>query len=288
MSDNSQLQARDPSPKPFAVILGANEIASAIAVFLIRNGWSVVLSHDPIPPVVRRGMSFHDALFGDRAAIDEVVGERAETGLEVLAALSCVNAVAVTPLGLLDLLVLRSLDLIVDARLQGVAQRPHLINLAGLAVGLGPGFAAGVDCDVALPVHTGKASLIIAGDAEAARRTRERFIYAQNVGVWRTAVDLGSRAFRRFVVGHVDGVPVSAAGDGILVGVARDGVEVAEGDILAESEPRIRQATWTGMDKAGRATAKAVMRAINAALSEPSRSRRARPQRSTQDIDPGN
>jgi hypothetical protein len=286
MSDDSQLQARDPSPKPFAVILGTNEIASAIAVFLNRNGWGVVLSHDPSPPVFRRGRSFHDALFGDRAAIDEVVAERAETGLEVLSALACVNAVAVTPLGLLDLLVLRSLDLIVDARLQEAAQKPHLKNLAGLTIGLGPGFAAGVDCDVALPVHSGKPAFVIAGDAEEGGRALERFVYADRRGLWQTAVDLGLRAFRRLVVGHVSGAAVSAAIDGILVGVVRDGTEVVEGDILAELEPRIRQATWTGMDKAGRATARAVMRAINAALSEPSR--RARPKRLMQDIDPAN
>jgi hypothetical protein len=66
----------------------------------------------------------------------------------------------------------------------------------------------------------------------------------------------------------------------------RDGTEVVEGDILAELEPRIRQATWTGMDRAGRATARAVMRAVNAALSEPSR--RGRSKRLTQDINPGN
>ena len=88
------------------------------------------------------------------------------------------------------------------------------------------------------------------------------FLRAERRGLWRTAVDLGSRAFRGFVVGHVDGAPYSASIDGILVGVARDGIEVNEGDILAEVDPRTRRATWTGMAPAGRATAKAVMRAI--------------------------
>ena len=96
MSDDTQLQTRDLTPKPFAVILGTNEIASAIAVFLNRNGWGVVLSHDPSPPVFRRGMSFHDALFGDRAAIEEIVAQRAENGVEVLSALAEVNAVVVS------------------------------------------------------------------------------------------------------------------------------------------------------------------------------------------------
>ncbi len=285
MSDGSQLQARDPSPKPFAVILGTNEIASAIAVFLNRDGWGVVLSHDPSPPVFRRGRSFHDALFGDRAAIDEVVGQRAESGIEVLSAMASANTVAVTPLGLLDLLVLRGLDLIIDARLQETAQRPHLKNLAGLTIGLGHGFAGGVDCDLAVPVHSGRLACVIGSDSEERRRARDRFVCADRPGVWRTAVDLGSRAFRRLVVGHVSGAPIAAEGDGILVGIVRDGAEVVEGDILAELEPRVRQATWTGMDRAGRATARTVMRAIVAAMSEPSRSSRSK--RLTQHINPG-
>jgi hypothetical protein len=48
--------------RPLAVVMGTNEIASAVAVSLIRAGIPTVLSHDPYPPVIRRGMSFHDAL----------------------------------------------------------------------------------------------------------------------------------------------------------------------------------------------------------------------------------
>ena len=130
-----------------------------------------------------------------------------------------------------------------------------------------------------------QAPFAIAAEREA-NRSVERFVLAGRSGVWRTAVDLGSRAFRRLVIGHVSSEAVSAAADGILVGVARDGSEVAEGDILAELELRIRQATWTGMDRSARATAKAVMRAISEASNEPSR--RARPKRLAQDMDPAN
>ncbi|VTZ25183.1 Xanthine dehydrogenase [Methylocella tundrae] len=280
MSDHSHFLTHALSPKPFAVILGANEIASAIAVYLHRNGCGVVLSHDPSPPVFKRGMSFHGALFGDHAAIDEISAERVETSLEVLSALSRANVVAITPLGLSDLLVLRRLDLIIDARLQGPAQRPDLRNLARFAIGLGPGFASGVNCDVALSAPSRRAAIPVGGDAREPRRLLERFVYADSRGLWQTAVDLGSRAFRGFVVGHVHGAPVSALIDGILVGVARDGSEVVEGDILAEVEPRTRQAIWTGMDKAGRSTASAVMRVIQDYVDRREKSNSAISQRS--------
>lgn len=51
--------------RPLAIILGTNEIASAIAVHLHRAGWACILSNDPFPPVIRRRMAFHDVLFGD-------------------------------------------------------------------------------------------------------------------------------------------------------------------------------------------------------------------------------
>jgi len=35
--------------QPYALILGTNEIASAVAVEMRRAGWSVVLAHDPFP-----------------------------------------------------------------------------------------------------------------------------------------------------------------------------------------------------------------------------------------------
>ncbi len=263
---HQHMVSRHLPPRLFGVILGTNEIASAIAVYLTRSGWSVALSHDPSPPVFRRGMTFHDALFGDPTAIFEVSGERVETGLEVLSAIARPNTVAVTPLGLLDLLVLRRLDLVVDARLQALAPKPDFRNLARITIGLGSSFQTSVNCDIALPgaswgcAQSMRGALALAGNELPA--TSQGFLYAERRGLWRTAVDLGSRVFRGFVVGHVDGAACSASLDGILVGVARDGAEVSEGDILAEVDPRTRHATWTGMAPAGRATAKAVMRAI--------------------------
>src|SRR5512132_892077 len=127
----------DP-PDRFAVILGTNEIASAVAVLLHRGGYRVVLSHDPLPPVIRRKMAFHDALFDDAVSVAGVVAQRADTSLEIRASLGRAGGVIVTELGLLDLIVLRGLDILVDARLQKYLATPDLRRLARLTIGLGP------------------------------------------------------------------------------------------------------------------------------------------------------
>ncbi len=57
--------------------------ASAVAVQLARRCHHVILCHDPFPPVIRRGMAFHDALFKDSIEVDGIIGARAETAAEI-------------------------------------------------------------------------------------------------------------------------------------------------------------------------------------------------------------
>ena len=134
-------------PTPLAVILGTNEIASAVAVNLYRSGYFVVLSHDPLPPVIRRKMAFHDVLFDDPVTIAGVEAWRADNGLAILSRLGRSKDVIITDLGLLDLIVLRTLDILVDARMQKYQVTPDLRRLARFTIGLGPGFTAGTNCE---------------------------------------------------------------------------------------------------------------------------------------------
>ena len=50
--------------------------------------------------------------------------------------------------------------------------------------------------------------------------------------------------------------------DGILRGIARDGIEVPAGIKLLEIDPRGRDAQWTGTDGRGRAIASATAAAV--------------------------
>ena len=141
-----------------AVVMGTSEIASAVAVALVRAGYPTVLSHDPYPPVIRRGMAFHDVLFDDYVELSGYVGRRAESLLEIAAVVARKKSVAVTPLSLTDLLALRTADVLVDARMQKHRITPDFRGLARITVGLGPKFAVGENCDIAVetrPAHAG-------------------------------------------------------------------------------------------------------------------------------------
>lgn len=257
---------------PFAVILGTNEIASAVAIGLFRAGYAVVLSYDPLPPVIRRKMAFHDALFDDPVAIAGVAARLVDSTSEIRSALMSREAVLITELGLLDLMVVRTLDVLVDARLQKYHLTPDLRRLARLSIGVGPGFTAGANCDFAIETHPGQTGQIIrCGGTEApdgiARQLgsagKERFVYSAAPGRWHTAVEIGTRIFKNFIAGHLDGEPIRAPFDGILRGVVRDGTEVPEGIKLLEIDPRGRRAAWSGIDARARTIAAAVTKTLS-------------------------
>ncbi|UTD26177.1 xanthine dehydrogenase [Bradyrhizobium sp. WD16] len=254
-----------------AVILGTNEIASAVAVALRRNDYDVVMSHDPSPPVIRRKMAFHDALFGDPVSLGGIAAERVDSSLALRGLLGRTDGVIITELGLLDLIVIQAIDLLVDARLQKYAAKPDLRRLARSTVGLGPGFVGGQNCDIAVETRPGKAGTIIEHGAtdEAdgvpgllGEAAAERFVRAEVNGRWHTAVEIGTRVYRDFIIGHLANIAVPAPFDGLLRGVVRDDTEVLAGSKLLEIDPRGRAASATEIDDRVKQIAAAVIRTL--------------------------
>ena len=258
----------------FAIILGTNEIASAVAVRLLWEGYNAALSYDPHPPALRRGMSFHDALFDDSAQVDGIIGRRAENAVELFEIFASRGCVAVTPLHATDLIPLRRADAIIDARMQKDRVTPDLRGLAGVAVGLGPNFTIGKNCDVAIETHPARAgSVVRTGRTWACDGIpralgglgEERFLRAPRAGVWRTPLNIGDRVYKGVRIGRQDGAPLIAPMDGFLRGLARDGAPAPEGAKLVEIDTRGRLACWTGTDEIGRALAEATTQAVLAA-----------------------
>lgn len=262
----------------FAAILGTNEIASAVAVHLHRSGYGVVLSHDPVPPVIRRKMAFHDALFEETIEVDGVIATLADSSMAIRAGLGRRDGVMVTNLGLLDLIVIGAIDLLVDARMNKYQVTPDLRRLAALTIGLGPGFCGGANCDVAIETRPGKEGQIIQygptdapdGVARPLGNSRsERFVHSEVPGRWHTAIEIGTRVYKDFLIGHLGSLPVRAPFDGVVRGVVRDGTEVPSGVKLLELDPRGRLASWTGLDARALIIAKAVTRALSFRTAKP-------------------
>jgi xanthine dehydrogenase accessory factor len=259
------------SARSLAIVLGANEIASAVAVKLRKAHFGVILSHDPYPPVIRRRMAFCDALFDDQAIVHGVTGLRAETALEIADAVARKNCVAVTPLQLCDLLALRRIPILIDARMQKSFATPDFRYYVGLAVGLGPNFTVGENCDIAVETRPASVGALVAQGSTAdydgepsplGGKGRERFVRAPAEGVWHTDFDIGAWVARGQQLGKLAGIAIHAPLDGVLRGVARDGGFVPAGVKLIEIDPRGRRARWTDLDSRSRAIADATLLAI--------------------------
>jgi len=252
---------------PLAVVLGTDEIASAVAIRLLRSGHGVVMCHDPERPVIRRGMSFHDVLWGEMVTLDGVAGIPMESAFELRLADVSLSAVRVSSLGLVDLLPVGPFDVLVDARHVAGSMVPDLRNLAGLAIGIGPFFRSGINCDAAISTRPGNDIAIrtgsVPGRSSDATAGEHHLICASTSGRWRTSLVPGVRVFRGMVVGHLDRTPVTTPQDGMLRGIARDGIEVPEGAEIVEVDTRNRwRARWTGVDDGAAEVAEATTRAL--------------------------
>ncbi|MGJ4891810.1 xanthine dehydrogenase [Bradyrhizobium sp. HKCCYLRH3099] len=260
------------APKPLALVLGTNEIASAVAARLSHARFAIVLCHDAFPPVIRRGMAFHDVLFGEARTVDGVTGSRADSIADVVRIHRDAGHVAVTAMHLTDIIAFRYPAVIVDARMQKHVMTPDLRGVAGIAVGIGPRFAVARNCDVAIETHPCETGAIVAQgttrNADGRARDlggagRERFVYSNQEAVWHTPLDIGTRVYKGLQLGSLGGAPVLAPLDGALRGIARDGLRVPANVKLLEIDPRGRAAAWTGMDERGRAIATSVVSAVH-------------------------
>jgi xanthine dehydrogenase accessory factor len=258
-----------------ALVLGTGDIASAIARALFTAGWGVVMLRDGAVPVLRRGMAFDDALEDGVAELDGVWGARAKNP-EMLPLLA--RGREAVMLTRSDLAVVAGIchgvtNVLIDARVRKYAVPGDLRLLAPCTIGIGPGFTAGDNVDIAIETLPGQEGGIVAQGPTAAPTGRsvplgeareERFAYAVSGGVWQPCVTLGNRVAAGDVIGRLGERPVLAPIDGRLRGMVRATPGgVARGSKLAEIDPR-PGAPWTGVPPRARAIASGVQRAVAA------------------------
>lgn len=239
--------------RPLALVLGLNEIASALAVCLHQAGYSVIMAHDPRCVCIRRGMAFFDALFDGCANLGGVAAVSVESTLAARLQLSTHDGISVTRLDVSELLIVGSADVLVDARMAPDVVTPQLRKLARFTIGIGNGFAAGVDCDAVVAAPAASKA------GEDAQLTVMR---APAAGRWHTSLDIGMRIYKDFQLGHVGATIVKAPIDGVLRGIARDGTNVPEGAELIEIATRGTGVRWWGLDVRGVRIGEEVLRAL--------------------------
>lgn len=229
-----------------AVIRGAGDIASGIALRLFRAGMRVVMCDLARPTSIRRTVCFSEAIRLGETRVEGVRGVLCADAAGARAAAAAGDvAVLVDP----EAACVRELapDVLVDAILAkrnlGTAR-----DMAPVVIGVGPGFTAREDCDAAVETMRGHYLGRVYYEGSPIPNTAvpgliggyagERVMRASADGVFEPCVEIGAQVTAGDVCATVAGEPMRATIDGVVRGLLQAGVPVRKGMKCGDVDPR--------------------------------------------------
>ncbi|MBS0644558.1 MAG: hypothetical protein JSS43_32225 [Proteobacteria bacterium] len=235
-------------PKP-VLVLGTDDVASAVGWMLAKAGIPAVLVRDRALPVLRRTMSFDDALKTGSATLEGITAHA--TGHPWMG-----GTLAVTdqdPDALMDPMLIEG---VIDARMQRRTVKADLRRALGFAIGLGPGFTVGVNVDLAVETAPEATGAIVRRGATIAAHGksavlggvgRQRFGRAADAGLWWSPCAIGEIVAAGDVIGLCGGREIAAPVGGGLRGLVRSGTFVDANTRVLEVDPRGVRGQYAGL-----------------------------------------
>ncbi|MGE3711375.1 MAG: hypothetical protein AB7G35_17090 [Hyphomicrobiaceae bacterium] len=254
------------------LVRGVGDVGSAVAISLLRAGYSVAIHDEPTPAAPRRGMAFVDAMFDGKAALDGAVAGRFDRFDTFIRALVERELLPVTALPFSDVVSAARWSVLVDARLRKRSHPEHQIGLAALTVGLGPNFVAGENVDLAIETSWGERlgavitrgpTLALAGEPRPiAGIGRARFVYAPVEGCFETTARIGDSVLVGQPIANIGNATLFAPLAGIIRGLTHSGVPVSVAAKVIEIDPRGDPSAAFGLGERPKRIAEGVCRAI--------------------------
>ena len=243
----------------FALIRGAGDLASGIALRLWHSGFDVVMTEIEHPTSIRRTVSFSDAVVNGRTDVEDVSAQRAE---------NITHARELLKRDILPVFVDPECDcrkeLHPDVVIDAILAKRNLgtkITDAPIVIGVGPGFEAGVDCHAVVETMRGHTLGRVIYEGSALPNTNipgriggftgERVLRAPADGVFKGTRKIGDSVEAGEIVGYVGDQPMTCTIGGILRGLLADGAEVHKGMKAGDVDPRgNKDYCYTVSDKA--------------------------------------
>jgi xanthine dehydrogenase accessory factor len=231
---------------PIILIRGGGDLASGVALRLLRAGFRVLIAELAEPLVVRRLASFAQVIFDGAYRLEEVEGvlvDDLSAAKESMAGGKV--AVMVDP----DLKLASSLDLfaLVDARMLKARTDARLTD-APRVIGLGPGFNVGMNCHAVVETNRGPflGRVFWQGSAEPdtgiPEAVREfdvkRVLYAPADGILQAQVRIGDLVEKGDLIATINGIEIRAQFRGVLRGLIQPGLKVEKGTKVGDLDPR--------------------------------------------------
>jgi len=239
----------------YVVLRGGGDLATGVALRLIRSGIRVIVTELAKPVSVRRAVCFSEAVYEGSWTVEGMTATRCDSlaraehvasnsGVPILVAPSLVSLFG------------RPLDVVVDARL--AKQSPETgRSIASLVIGLGPGFVAGDNCHAVVETKRGHTlgRVYWSGSALPDTATPEgdprRVLRAPLDGPLAARAEIGDTIHTGQVVAEVAGSPIASPFNGVLRGLIRDGTVVPRGLKVGDIDPGgLREHCFLVSDKA--------------------------------------
>jgi xanthine dehydrogenase accessory factor len=235
------------------ILRGGGDLASGVALRLFHAGIRLLVTELPQPLVVRRLVSFAQAVYSGQAVVEGVTACLASNLAEALSMLEKGELpVLVDPFGeslgaLPAALPAGTPTVLVDARM--TKQPPETApGLASFVIGLGPGYVAGENCHAVIETNRGHrlGRVIWRGAPEddsgmperVIDRDTERVLRAPADGELRAIAEIGDHLEAGQLIAEVGGQAVQAPFRGVLRGLIYPGLHVWKGLKIGDVDPR--------------------------------------------------
>ncbi len=257
-------------PDTLILLKGAGDLGTGAAWRLRKAGFPVVVTELAQPLVVRRTVAFASAVYEGAITVAGVTARRVESFAEARA---CLDA-GVIPVLIDPATRARAFfapRVLVDAVMAKQNTGTRAAD-APLVVALGPGFTPGVDCHAVVETQRGhnlgrvdweraaEANTGVPGEVGGKRA--ERVLRAPGAGRVLGIRKIGDWVARGEVIAEVGGTPVRAPFDGILRGLAHDGLVAQAGMKIGDVDARADRATCFGISDKALAVGGGVLEAI--------------------------
>lgn len=253
------------------LVRGAGDIATGTIQKLVRAGFKCVVTEVSNPSSIRRKVSLSEAIYEKKTVVEDIEAVLCENLDEIDEYLERYNPVIIVD-PKLTILNKMKFDVVVDAIL---AKKNTGLKkeMAEITIGLGPGFEAGVDCDIVIETMRGHDLARIIEQGFAKKNTsipgiidgfsNERVIYADFDGQFTHIKSISDIVNKEEIIAKVGDNYIRATLDGVIRGMIRDNFEVKKGLKIIDIDPRYEEVKncFKISDKA-RAIGGAVLEAI--------------------------
>jgi len=227
------------------LIRGGGDLATGVAIRLVRSGLRVVITELPQPLAVRRTVSFAEAVYAGEITVEGVPAQCVADPTDSLQILTIFGKQKVPVLVDPDCMAAKTLRpvVIVDGRMTKRPPEP-IGYIPQLYIGLGPGFIAGKNCQAVIETRRGPTlgrvfwSSGPEADTGQPEGDQARVLRSPADGEFIARASIGDHIEKGQVIAEIAGQTVVAPFPGILRGLIHPGVLVMQGMKIGDLDPR--------------------------------------------------